>query len=85
MTSRRESAGLRRCPHRHDDGRKNEVVVVFVLTGFGDADTSSEIRGLELRPELMPRAFPFVAARRGQLDGVSARLAALAQSGARHS
>ena len=43
----------------HDDGRKNKVVVVFVLTGFGDADTSSEIRGLELRPELMPRAFPF--------------------------
>jgi hypothetical protein len=41
--------------------RKNEVVVVFVLTGFGDADTGSEIRGLELRPELMPRAFPFEA------------------------
>ena len=34
------------------------IVVVFVLTGFGDARTSSEIRGLELRPELMPRAFP---------------------------
>ena len=44
----------------HDDGRKNKVVVVFVLTGFGDADTSSEIQSLELRPELMPRAFPFV-------------------------
>jgi hypothetical protein len=39
--------------------RKNEVVLVFVLTGFGNADNSSEIRGLELRPELMPRAFPF--------------------------
>jgi hypothetical protein len=38
---------------------KNEVIVVFVLTGFGDAGTSSEIRGLELRPELMPRAFCF--------------------------
>jgi hypothetical protein len=33
------------------------VIVVFVLTGFGDAGTSSEIRGLELRPELTPRAF----------------------------
>jgi hypothetical protein len=32
-----------------------------VLTGFGGAGTSSEIRGLELCPELMPRAFPFVA------------------------
>ena len=39
--------------------RKNEVVVVFVLTGFGDARTSSEILGLELRPELKPRAFLF--------------------------
>jgi hypothetical protein len=38
---------------------KDEVVVVFVLTGFGDADMSSEIRGLELRPELTPRAFCF--------------------------
>jgi hypothetical protein len=53
---------------------KNEVVVVFVLTGFGDAGTISEIRGLELRPELMPRAFPFwgeperiVSARRDQV------------------
>jgi hypothetical protein len=42
---------------------KNEVIVVFVLTGFGDAGTSSEIRGLELRPEPMPRAFPFVTRR----------------------
>lgn len=41
--------------------RKNGVVVVFVLTGFGDAGTSSEILGLELRPELTPRAFLFVA------------------------
>jgi hypothetical protein len=40
---------------------KNETVVVFVLTGFGDAGTSSEIRGLELRPELTPRAFCFSA------------------------
>jgi hypothetical protein len=40
------------------------VVVVFVLTGFGDADNSSEIRGLVLRPELMARAFLFAAARR---------------------
>ena len=47
---------------------KNKVVVVFVLTGFGDADTSSEIQGLELCPELMPRAFPFVAARHDQPD-----------------
>ena len=31
------------------------------LTGFGDPDSSSEIRGLELRPELMPRAFSFGA------------------------
>ena len=59
MKGRRECTGLRRCPHRHDDGGKNEVVVVFVLTRFGEADTSSEIRGLELRPEPMPRAFPF--------------------------
>jgi hypothetical protein len=29
---------------------------IFVLTGFSDADTSSEIRGLELRPELTRRA-----------------------------
>jgi hypothetical protein len=35
------------------------VIVVFVLTGFGDAGRCSEIRGLELRPELTPRAFPF--------------------------
>jgi hypothetical protein len=34
-------------------------VVVFVLTGFADARTTSEIRGLELRPEPMPRAFLF--------------------------
>lgn len=27
------------------------------LTGFGDPDSSSEIRELELRPELMPRVF----------------------------
>jgi hypothetical protein len=38
---------------------KNVVVVVFVLTGFGDAGRTSEIRGLELRPELTPRAFRF--------------------------
>ena len=49
--------------------RKNEVVVVFVLTGFGEADTSSEIRGLELRPELMPRAFPFGATESDGLGG----------------
>jgi hypothetical protein len=40
------------------------VVVVFVLTGFADARTTSEIQSLELRPELMARAFLFVAARR---------------------
>ena len=50
---------------RHDDGRKNIVVVVFVLTRFGDARTTSEIRGLELRPELTPRAFAFGGKRRG--------------------
>jgi hypothetical protein len=48
--------------------RKNEIVVVFVLTGFGDARTSSEIRGLELRPELTPRAFPFVASASDEPD-----------------
>jgi hypothetical protein len=49
--------------------RKNEIVVVFVLTGFGDARTSSEIRGLELRPELMPRAFAFEATESDAADG----------------
>jgi hypothetical protein len=39
-----------------------------VLTGFGDADTSSEIRGLELRPEPMPRAF-LVCGERGADGG----------------
>jgi hypothetical protein len=43
-----------------------------VLTGFGDARISSEIRGLELRPELMPRAFPFWGEHE-RCNGLSAR------------
>jgi hypothetical protein len=54
--------------NEHDLAKKNAVTLIFVLTGFGDADMSSEIRGLELRPELTPRAFPFGASARDAAD-----------------